>query len=133
MSVACNTILYRAILRKAWFDPDSRSAVKPEAFFRRRPSEKDGQWYPRDEDGLSLFRAEKISAEECMKEFGTCFGIVSLHSGRLKDLGLNIVLDDQDSRKVLVDNLPFENPGDADQEKLVGDVAVSARIVIRSC
>ena len=64
-----------------------------------------------------------------MSSFNPCYGVVSLHVGRLLDLGLNVIEDDQDVRKVLVTNLPYENPDSADDEKLVGDVARTARTV----
>ena len=129
MPIPCSTILYRAILRRAWFDPDDPASVKADAFFRRRPEEKGGVRNPKDEDGLSLFKALHIDPEACMAEFSRCYGIVSLHAGTLMDLGLELVDDNQDTRKVLVCNLPFENPNDALAEKLAGDVAKSARIV----
>ncbi len=132
MAIPCNAILYRAVLKKSWFDRDNPSLVQPEAFFRRAPEEKDGVRLAKDEDGLSLFLADKISAEECRAEFKTCFGVVSLHVGTLLDLGITIVADAQDDRKVLATNLPFENPLNADEEKLAGDAAKTARVVLRS-
>ena len=122
MPLPCNTILLRAILRKAWFDPDDLEVVKPEALFRRNPQ---------DLDGLSVMRAECTSPEECMASFNRCRGVASLHTGRLLDLGIDVVADPDDRRKALIVNLPFENPDDPEQEKLVGDVAKSARIVRR--
>jgi hypothetical protein len=40
-----------------------------------------------------------------------------------------VIEDPQDSRKALITDLPFENPGTAESEKLAGDVAKIARIV----
>ncbi|MGI0085427.1 MAG: hypothetical protein ACREBQ_10130 [Nitrososphaerales archaeon] len=131
MAISCNTILYRAVLRSSWFDPDDQTKVKPEAFFRRPPRQKDNVRDPQDEDGLSLFRADKISPDDCIREFRRCFGVVSLHVGTLMDLGLTVIEDERDPRKLLVTNLPFENPGTALGEKLVGDVSDTARIVKR--
>ncbi len=132
MSIPCNTILYRVILKRGWFDPDDESSVKPEAFFRRAPTEKDGEHNPRDENGLSLFREDRVSAKESMAAFNRCYGVVSLHVGSLLDLGLRIVLDEENLDKVLIENLPYENPGTAVAERLAGDVAESARIVVRN-
>lgn len=130
MAIPCNETLYRVVLRRGWFDPDDPSRVQPDAFFRRSPDEKEGVRDPKDADGLSLFRAERATVEECMGEL-KCFGVVSLHVGTLLDLGLNVIEDKADNRKALITNLPFENPGNAEDEKRVGDVARSARIVKR--
>ena len=132
MPISCKTILFRAILRNGWFDPDNLTAVNADAFFRRPPIETEGVRNPRDEDGLSLFRADRIDPDGCIDEFSRCFGIVSLHAGTLMDFGLRIVEDNEDSRKVLITNLPYENPGTPEAEKLAGDVAKSARIVRRN-
>ena len=56
-------------------------------------------------------------------------GVVSLHVGRLLDLGLVIAPDESDPSKVLITNLPYENPGTAEGEKLAGDVARMARVI----
>jgi len=45
------------------------------------------------------------------------------------DLGLTVIQDDQDHRKVLITNLPFEAPGTDAGEKIAGDVARIARII----
>ena len=70
-----------------------------------------------------------MNADECISQFSKCFGVVSLHVGSLLDLGLAVIEDPQDRRKALITNLPFENPGTAEGEKLAGDVASIARIV----
>ena len=117
MHLPCSTILYRAITRSGWLDPDDGS-VKPEAFFRRDPQ---------DQNGLSLFRADRVTAKECLATFRKNYGIVSLHVGKLRDFGLTVTSDASDDSKALVVDLPFENPETADDEKLAGDVAKSAR------
>lgn len=117
---------------RSWTDPDNENQIKPEAFFRRAPIVKDGAIVcPRDQDGLSVFRGDKITADECADQFGTCFGVVTVHAGTLRDLGLEIIADPEDDRKALITNLPFENPGDPAQEFLIGRVADSARVVLR--
>ena len=126
-----NEIFYRAILRKEWFDPDDPNRVKPEAFFRRRTKVRRGVARPGDEDGLSLFRASKIEPIECAHSFNECFGVVSIDSRTLEAFGLVIVNDPEDDRKVLLQNVPYENPGDTQQEKLVGDIAEAATIIVK--
>lgn len=126
---ACGVVLYRALSRGKWIDPDDTTRVKVEAFFRRPPETVDGTVAPRDVNGLSLFRTDRVSEYECADEFKKCYGMVTLHVGTLRDLGLIIEPDEVDNRKVLIKNLPFENPGNAAEETLVGDVADTARVL----
>jgi hypothetical protein len=127
----CGTTLYRAITNKGWFDRNDSAAILADAFFRRRPKEIDGALDPRDSDGLSLAIAEATSPDRFVAGFRRCFGVASLHLGRLRDLGLDVVIDPDDNTKVLVKNLPFERPGDAAAERLAGDVAKQARVVTK--
>jgi hypothetical protein len=129
VAISCSTILCQAILRKTWFDPDDQAKIKADAFFRRRPEQREGGRDPRDEDGLSLFLADQVTPDDCISQFKRCFGVVSLHVGRLLDLGLRVIEDAQDHKKVLITNLPFETAGTAEEEKLAGEVAHAARIV----
>lgn len=57
--------------------------------------------------------------------------MASLHVGRLVDLGLTVISVPQDARQALKTNLPFENPGTAEEERLAGDTAKGARIVAK--
>ena|SRR5687768_9352064 len=77
----CSAIVFRALTRKSWIDK-STQRVLPAAFMRR-PS-------PQDEDGLSV---NIESAASSTAPFRESFGAVSLHVGRLRDLGLHVVID----------------------------------------
>lgn len=129
----CNTVIYRTVRRKDWFDPDDQSRVKDAAFMRRRPKrDADGHIIdPMDADGLSLYDSFHIDARACIEEELSCHGLVTLHVGTLRDLGLTVVRDDQNFRKVLITDMPFENPEDPAQEALLDAVADSARIHTR--
>jgi len=118
----CGTIAYRLILKPAWLDPDDESRVKAAAFMRRNP---------RDADGLSLFDSYRVDMQACIEGCRSCDGVVTLHVGTLLDLGLTVIRDPEDSTKILVTNMPFENPNDAAQESLLDSVADSARIAKR--
>jgi hypothetical protein len=124
-------IIYRAIRRKTWFDPDDPSKVKSEAFMRRRPKETPMGVDVMDADGLSVFDASQIGLQECVEQNKRCFGVASLHVGTMRDMGLNVIWDASDSRKVLIVNLPLENPNDAIQEALADRVAASARVATK--
>jgi hypothetical protein len=127
----CNTILYRTIRRKDWFDPDDETRVVDVAFARRRPkTDAHGAVIdPGDDDGLSLFDSFHIEAQACIEQELSCHGLATLHVGTLRDSGLQVIRDPNDHRKVLVTNMPFENPGEA--ESMLDIVAASARIHTR--
>jgi len=128
----CNTIAYRTIRRKDWFDPDNDSHVKVEAFMRRGPREKpDGAHDPGDVDGLSLFDSFHMDMKACIESELSCHGVASLHVGHLRNLGLTVIRDPLDERKLLVTNMPFTNPNNVDQEALLDAVADSSRIACR--
>ena len=107
----CTTILFRTIRVKQWFDPDDNTRVKSEAFMRRRPrTAQDGVIDPMDEDGLSVFDSLHMSTQACVEDVGTKsgHGIASLHVGRLRDLGLTVIRDPEDQRKVLIGECPVD-------------------------
>ena len=120
MPIACSTILYRVILRKSWFDPDDGS-IQPDAFFRR----------PSDEDGLSVFIADLITEDGCMALFNSHSGLVSLHAGRLMDIGLTVIPDPTNPIKALIPNAPLESSGRAEDERLAGEIAKASRVINR--
>ena len=129
----CNTIMYRTIRRKDWFDPDDDSRVKAEAFLRRPPKlAHDGVVVdPMDSDGLSVVDSFHMDMRACIEDTLSCYGVATLHVGRIRALGLRVIRDPQDQRKLLITDMPFQNPNDASQEALADAVAESARIGIR--
>lgn len=99
---------------------------------RRRPKPRsDGTQDPGDDDGLSVYDSFLIQPHACMEDSESCYGLASLHVGTLRDLGLNVIRDPTDDRKILVTDMPLTNPGEASQEQLLEAVAVSARITCR--
>jgi hypothetical protein len=77
----CCRIVYRAMARKNWTDRVA-NRVLPAAYIRRPP--------PADEDGLSV---DVSSAASCATALSKCFGVASLHTGRVRDVGLDVVVD----------------------------------------
>lgn len=118
-SIPCNWIVYR-IIKRRWLDPDFPGRIKSDAFFRRNPA---------DRDGLSVFRASEYTPEYSAKQLQGCKHVASLHVGRLRDLGLEVIPDPEDQTKLLISNLPFENPRDANLERLAGKTAATARLI----
>ena len=78
----CSTIVYRAILRNTWFDPDDATKMKGEAFMRRPPKLLgNGETDPKDSNGLSVFDSYRIGQQACIESFNSCEGIATLHVG----------------------------------------------------
>ncbi len=124
--------MYRTIRRKDWFDPDDDTRVKAEAFMRRRPRVRADQTNdPGDDDGLSVYDSFRIERRACIENELSCHGIVTIHAGNLRNLGLTVIRDPNDFQKLLIPNMPLENPGDAAQEALLDAVADTARIIER--
>jgi hypothetical protein len=127
----CNTIAYRLALKKGWIDLDDPTRANAEAFARRRPKIKpDGEPDPGDEDGLSVldsfFWADRQQCIEANAK--SCYGIITVHVGRLLDLGLTVIRDPKDLRKLLITNVPFERPESVEENDLLDDVAKTARV-----
>lgn len=129
----CSTIAYRAIRRKEWLDPDDTSRIKDAAFMRRRPKRDAHNLIidTMDDDGLSVYDSFHIEAQACIEDHLSCHGLATLHVGTLRDLGLTVIRDPDDHRKLLIVDMPFENPNDVNAEALLDAVANSARIHTR--
>lgn len=76
----CSKIVYRAI-RPRWVDA-ATNEVLPAAFERRQA--------PNDDDGLSV---DVLSAQSCATALSKC-KVASLHVGRVRNAGLDVVVDD---------------------------------------
>jgi hypothetical protein len=99
---------------------------------RRRPRTRpDGTLDQMDEDGLSVYDSLHVNVERCIEEKKSGHGIATLHVGTLRSLGLSVVRDPEDNRKILISDIPFENPNDAGKEALLDKVADTARICLR--
>jgi len=107
--------VYRALLRKDWFDPVA-SIVLPAAFFRR-PA-------PKDEDGLSL---DIDSPQSCVASFNRTYGVASLHVGRIRDVQLDVEIDEAPHANII--RLPRKEEELAQAEFLAGQLARQARYI----
>jgi hypothetical protein len=74
----CPIIVLRAVLKKKWLDDDGR--ITSTAFLRD----------PRHPDGLSVNVADLTDTNQWLSNFTRSFGADSLHSGRVRELGLEI-------------------------------------------
>lgn len=114
-TLACETIVYRAMTRKKWVDPMTKR-ILPAAFVRRPP--------PQDEDGLSV---DIESPQSCVSELNSSFGVGSLHVGRVRDLGLEIEVDAPPH--AVITGVPRETEDQAKAEWLASQLAKLARLI----
>lgn len=115
--LACNTIVYRAMARKNWTDATTGS-VLPVAFVRRQSSA--------DDDGLSV---DIESARSCSLALRKCYGVASLHVGRVRNLGLDVVVDEAPHANIT--GLPRNTDDAAQAERLASQLARQAHFIPR--
>jgi hypothetical protein len=111
----CAVLVFRAMARKQWIDPQTKS-VLPAAFVRRPP--------PQDGDGLSV---DIQSAASCASALNKCHGVASLHVGRTRDLELDIVIDKAPHANIT--GVPRPEEDQANAERLASQLARQARVV----
>jgi len=114
-TLPCSAIVYRAMSRKKWINPETHQ-IQPAAFIRRPP--------PADDSGLSV---NIESPRSCHKTLNQCHGVASLHVGRVRDLRLNVVVDA--SRHADIAGLPRREDDRTEAEHLASLLAQQARIV----
>jgi len=112
----CQDIVLRAVLRSAYIDREN-NRVRSDAFMLRP--------LPKDEDGLSVsFDCEPAQSAS---QFKKCYGVASLHVGRIRDLGLDVVPDDVTHANVTGLLRSDDNPAEA--EHFASQLAKQARLV----
>lgn len=115
--LACGSIVYRVLLKKRWLNEDTGD-VDAGAYLLRE-KEKDS--------GLSVFIATAVSPQECADRFDRCFGVASLHVGRIRDIGLDVVPDKVNH--ACITGLPYREYNPAAAQRLAGLLAKQSRIV----
>jgi hypothetical protein len=117
----CQTIVFRAIRSKSWIDEVNHRATADA--FRRRSRENGG-----DDDGLSVNLG---SVEACRAVLKKCQGVVSLHVGRVRDIGLDVRSDPEDADHALIVGLPYPEDDPDTLETLAGALAEQSRLAWR--
>lgn len=115
--LSCSTIVYRALLRKQWIDKDTER-VKADAYFLRKN---------KNEKGLSVNIAARCSPKQCAAKFNKCFALASLHVGRIRDLGLDVIQGSSDHANII--GLPDVNDDAATAERFASKSAKQSRII----
>ena len=112
----CNTIVYRAMLRKNCIDKRT-NRVTSSAFLRR----------PIDSKGLSVDLAEQCTIDEVRGAFNSCFGVATLHVGRIRDIDLDVKQDNP--KHANIEGVPYQKDNTQEAERLAGQLARQARLV----
>ena len=114
-ALPCSAIVYRAVARKDYIDPIT-GEVNPGAFLLRAS--------PKDDDGLSV---DVETARSCYESLKKCYGVVSLHVGRVRNLQLDVIPDKLTHANVT--GLPRKEEDPTEANHLASQLAKLARMV----
>lgn len=117
-SLPCSTIVYRTITRASDFDKDQGRALA-NAFHRRQ----------RDLDGVSVDYG--LPPSECGLQLAGRRAVVSLHVGRVRNIGLDVVPNHVPNHANIV-GMPFREHDSDRAEKLAKALATQARVAWRA-
>lgn len=124
--LACEEVILRALRRRGWFDEDS-GRIKADAFILDPV---------RDEDGLSVSIRSRTHIESWLAGMRKSFGADSLHTGRIRTLGLEVGQTEQDLRDqpshAVITGLPFHEQDPERAESLASQLARMSRPVDRT-
>jgi hypothetical protein len=114
--IECGEIVYRALSRAADRNPDTGEPISV-AFIRRAA--------PRDANGLSI--NHNCDSEYCRNSLRKCYGVVSLHAGRVRSLGLDVIPDEPQPGNIT--GLPRLEEDEVQAERLASALVKEARLV----
>lgn len=115
-SLPCDAILYRLLTKGLWIDPDG--GIAPGAFYRRP-----------DEEGISVFIAATCSLDEAKSVLNEVKGIATLHTGRIRDIGLEAAPDPIDARHAEIVGVPSRDDDEGLATYYADLLAEQARLV----
>ena len=116
----CSAIVYRAILNKRFIDRHNNNRITSGAFFKRLKESGN------DRKGLSVDLANQCTIEEVRAPFRACFGVATLHVGRIRDIALDV---EQDTPKhANITGVPYKEDDLVQAERLAGLLAKQARL-----
>jgi len=110
------TILYRAITKKTWIDPDTKK-IDAQAFSLRFLQKKDCF-----EKGLSC----DLIPENCYQYLNKCFGIIQLSINDVRASGLDV--DNDHHSHVNIINLPHPELQKMESKYMANQLAKKAKI-----
>lgn len=132
--VSCDTLVYRALLRKRWVNPDN-NAILPDAYIPRTNG--------RDDDGLSVVLAQSRLTKELIEgakkvaaSFKKTYGMATLHTGWVRNIDdkLDVISDPIDGQPfhALLVGIPRRDQSPAETERLAGQLARISRLLLSS-
>jgi hypothetical protein len=117
VELPCSCLVYRAILRKTWIDEDT-GHLKSAAFIRRPGP-------GGDVGGLSVGIAATYPLNGFISSFKKCYAVVSLHVGRVRNIGLDVKPDSYTHANII--GLPYAGDDPAEAERFAGLLAKQSR------
>src|SRR5438445_149374 len=108
----CSTIVYRAMLRRQWIEKRTNRITS--AAFIKRPRERGG-----DDAGLSVGIANRCTLEAFRCGFTACYGVTTLHVGRIRDID-ELDVEQDEPAHANITGLPYKEDHEAEAERLAG-------------
>lgn len=118
MKLSNDTLLYRAITKKGWVNPDTRE-IQAAAFILR--FRKSTQNY---EKGLSC----DLRPEKSYQYLSKCFGILQISVGEIRELGLEV--DNDHDSHVNIINLPHPELNEQKYKDIAAQLARKAKLYL---
>jgi hypothetical protein len=114
----CDTIVYRALIKQKWINKDLKE-ILADAFVLRKD---------RSEVGISVNIASVCSPQDCASRFKRCEAVASLHVGRVRAVGLDIIQNKPNHAHIV--GLPYIEDDEAEWEKLSDLLAKQSRLIL---
>ena len=102
----CVDIVFRAVIRTKHWSRDTRRPLAAAFLLRTSPN-------GTREGALSV--SYDCSPQECADDFNKCYGVASLHVGRVRNLGLDVIPDEPNHANVTGLPHPADNPAEAER------------------
>ncbi len=121
----CDEIVVRVLKKPGWYDPDTK-LVKADAFLLQSKDQNDGL-------SVNILSASRLP--DLFERWNTCFGGDTLHPGRIRQLGLDVVQrEGDDADHAVITGLPFgvDDESRAQAEWFASELAKMARPLDRT-
>lgn len=113
-----DTILYRAITKKAWINPDTKT-VHEKAFILRWIKTRE-----KYEDNLSA----ALEPEQAYNRLSKCWGVIRFTVRDVRELGLDAIQDKPDHVKII--NVPNPETQEKEAKDIAAKLAKKAQLVL---
>jgi hypothetical protein len=113
-----DTILYRAISRKDWIDPDTKE-IDSKAFIRV---------FKKTIDDIEENLSAALTSEDSYNGLNKCFGVIRFKVADLRDLGLDAIQDEPDHVSII--NVPHPEKEEKKAIDISGKLASKAELYL---